>query len=317
MTALAGARLTFRLNRFELIAFGIALGGLAIAVFLASAYVAGLTPPVECLRPGDVLESAECQLARIEFSDAQGRFNGLLVAPLLLVTYTIGLFLGVPIVGRELERGTVRLAWWLSPSRLRWYAARVLPILAVLVVLTFAAGVAMDRWFAVSMPGQDVANSFDGYGARGGLLAGRAVLLFAVAVAAGAIIGRVLPAVILAAVIAGVGLWGGLMVEDRVLASEAVQVEVDPNDEFGGFRPGDRYIDQRFRLPDGSLVGYEYFGDNGPYDEFGNPTYPMVNLVIPGSQYRFVEAREALALGVVSVAFLLLAAAVVVRRRPG
>ena len=93
--------------------------------------------------------------------------------------------------------------------------------------------------------------------------------------------------------------------------------DVDVNDEFGGFRPGDRYIDQRFRLPDGSLVGYEYFGGNGPYDQFGNPTYPMVNLVIPGTQYRFVEAREAVALGVVSVAFLLVAAAVVVRRRPG
>ena len=317
MTALASTRLTFRLNRFELIAFGLVLGGLAIALFLASGYLAGLAPPAECYRPGQALDSGACEIARIEFSDAQGRFNGLLVAPLLLVTYSIGLFLGVPIVGRELERGTVRLAWWLSPSRLRWFAARVVPMLAVLVVLTFVAGVAMDRFFAVSTPGQDLSNSFDGYGARGGLLASRALFIFAVAVAAGAIIGRALPAVILAAVIAGVGLWGGLMVEDRVLATEAVAVEVDVNDEFGGFRPGDRYIDQRFRLPDGSLVGYEYFGGNDPYDAFGNPTYPMVNLVIPGTQYRFVEAREAIALGAVSVAFLLLAAAVVVRRRPG
>ena len=45
----------------------------------------------------------------------------------------------------SLERGTVRLAWWLTPSRWRWYLARLLPILGVVVVLTFAAGVAADR----------------------------------------------------------------------------------------------------------------------------------------------------------------------------
>ena len=43
----------------------------------------------------------------------------------------------------------------------------------------------------------------------------------------------------------------------------------------------------------------------------------MVNLVIPREQYRFVEAREALALAGAALVALLLAAGVVVRRRPG
>ena len=43
----------------------------------------------------------------------------------------------------------------------------------------------------------------------------------------------------------------------------------------------------------------------------------MVNLVIPGERYRFVEAREAGVLIGGSLVALLIAGFVVVRRRPG
>ena len=94
----------------------------------------------------------------------------------------------------------------------------------------------------------------------------------------------------------------------------------------GSPQPGDKFIDQKFVLPDGTLVGYDYFfsqGDGGlggqgdPFDEFGNPKFPMVNIVIPGERYRFVEAREAGVLIGGSLIALLIAGFVVVRRRPG
>jgi hypothetical protein len=312
------ARITLRLHRFELIAFGAALGGLAAVTLLAAAYIAGLTPGPECLAPADATSSFACQRAQEAFSSAQQTLGGLLLTPLLLITYATGLFLGVPIIARELERGTVRLAWWLAPSRFRWYLGRVLPILAVVVALTFAAGVATDRFFAVSNPTVDISQSFDGYGVRGGLLAARALFIFGIAVVVGSVIGRSLPAIIVATLVATIGMVGGLEVQDRILKAEAVAITVNPNDEFGGFRPGDKFIDQKFRLPDGTLVGYEYFGGGSPpTDEFGNVTLPTVNLVIPGDRYRFVEAREALALAVAAIVALLLAAGVVSRRRPG
>ena len=169
-------RITLRLHRFELIAFGAALGGLAVATLLASAYITSLTPGPECLTPSDAAASFACQRAQEAFSNAQGSLAGLLLTPLLLITYATGLFLGVPIIARELERGTVRLAWWLAPSRFRWFLGRVLPILAIVVALTFAAGVATDSFFAASTPTVDISQSFDGYGVRGGLLAARATL---------------------------------------------------------------------------------------------------------------------------------------------
>jgi hypothetical protein len=307
-------KLTLRLHRFELFAFGAAIIALVIGAFVASAYVDSLRPPPECLAFNVELPFS-CEAASRKFEDAKGIAN-LVLGPLLIVTYTIGLFLGVPVIARELERGTVRLAWWLAPSRWRWYAARLLPVVVVLAVLTFAAGIAADRVFAATWPGFDPANSFDQYGARGGLLASRAIFIFAVAVVVGSFIGRALPAVIIAAVIAFIGLTGGMQVHQKILASEAVMVPIDPF-QGGGAQPGDMYIDQKFVLPDGTLVGYEYFNGTDPYDQNGQPIYPQVALVIPGERYKFVEAREALALAGGSFVALLVAGFVVVRRRPG
>ena len=45
-----------------------------------------------------------------------------------------GLLAGGPIVARELESGTARLAWSLGPSRLRWFVQRAVPILASVLV---------------------------------------------------------------------------------------------------------------------------------------------------------------------------------------
>jgi hypothetical protein len=312
---LDGVRITLRLHRFELISFGAALGGLALASALATLYVASLRPGPGCLALTDTMP-AGCQQAFEAYSNASQWLGGVLLTPLLLVTYAVGLFLGVPLVARELERGTVRLAWSLAPSRWGWYLGRMIPVLIVLVVLTFAAGAAIDQFFAASRPGFDIANSFDSYGLRGGLLASRAVVIFGVAVMVGSIIGRVLPSVIIAALVATIGLTGIGQVHQELLKREAIVV--DQGEEGVGIDDGDLWIDSKFRLPDGTLVGWEYFGDQGPvFDEQGNPQYPQVNLVIPGERYRFVEAREALALAGASLLALLLAAAVVLRRRPG
>ena len=307
-------KLTLRLHRFELFAFGAAIIALVIGGILAAAYADNFRSPPECLNfNGDVPASCDAALRK---ADEARAYIGLITSPLLIVSFAIGLFLGVPIIARELERGTVRLAWWLAPSRWRWYLARLLPVLLILVVLTFVAGFTMDRMFAASNPSEDISKSFDGFGVRGGLIASQAVFIFAVAVVVGSFIGRALPAVIIAAVIAAIGITGGLHVQQKILASEAVVVPIDPF-QGGGTRPGDMYIDQRFVLPDGSMVGYEYFNGSDPYDQNGQPLYPQVALVIPGERYGFVQAREALVLALGSLVALLVAGFVVARRRPG
>lgn len=307
------ARLTLRLHRFELFAFGAAIVTLVLAAFASSAYLDSLRPGSGCYAIAETL-SPTCEVAFRRFDDAR-QLGSLLLAPLLAVTYAIGLFLGVPTIARELERGTVRLAWSLTPSRWRWYVARVVPILVVLAILTFVAGVAADRLFAASTPGQDVSKSFDAYGTRGGLLASRAVFIFAVSVVVGSFIGRALPAVIIAALIAAIGLAGGIQVHHKILQGEAVANPMDPNGNVAS-RPGDMFIDQKFVLPDGTLSREGSFNGSDPYDQNGNPLYPMVLMVIPGERYRFVETREALVLAGGSLVGLVLAGFVVSKRRP-
>ena len=130
-------------------------------------------------------------------------------------------------------------------------------------------------------------------------------------------VGRALPALILTALIATIAIAGGEgLYQDLVVKNEAVAVETQ-FDENGNGNRGDLTFGIVFQLPDGSLVGWEYFGDSDPFDQEGIPRYPMFSMVVPGSQYRFVEAREAAILGGATLVTLLFAGVVVARRRPG
>ena len=239
-------RLTIRLHQFELYAFGTALVVLAVAGFVGSFYVDGLRPGPECMAI-DGSSPASCEPGLRAWSDAQQLIGGLVLSPTLAVAYVIGAFLGVPIVARELERGTTRLAWSLAPSRWRWLAMRALPVLAIIVVLAFVAGAAVDRFFGASVQGEDPAASFTLYGARGGLLAARAAFIFGVAVVVGAVIGRALPALIVTALIVTIAIAGGEgAYQNFVLRNEAVPIAADVDGAFS--RRGDLYIDTRWQL---------------------------------------------------------------------
>ena len=310
---LDSARLTLRLGRVELLSFGGFILAFAAATVVAAGWLDAVRPPAACFAPSDAPSEA-CSRALEAWYAAQSNVPGLAVGIVIFLSFAAGLFLGVPIVAREIERGTTRLAWSLAPSRTRWYLARMVPILVLLAILAFIAGLAAERFIAASTSETDLSNSFTAFGFRGLLIASRAVFIFAVAVAVGAIIGRSLPAIIFAAVIATVGLAGGERVHQEILKREAVAIPADPNG--GGAKPGDLYIDQKFVLPDGRLVDYSYFGGADPYDENGNPKYPIDVLLIPGERYRFVETREAVALAGGSLVALALAGFVVTRRRP-
>jgi hypothetical protein len=307
----AAIGLSLRLARFELLAFGGLILALVLASVIAAAGIESIRPPAACFagRFGEE-PSARCGDLLNAWYTAQQGTTDLLTSLLVVVSLATGLFLGVPIVARELERGTSRLAWSLTPSRLGWYATRVGPVLVAVLALTYLAGVTLDALTGLTEPELDPARAFVAFGFRGVLIAARALFIFAIGVAAGAILGRALPALIVTAVVAAVGLSGGEAVHQRILRGEAVALA---SSEAG---PGDLYVDQKFRLPDGSLVDYGDFGGEDPFDAEGNPRYPIVDLVVPGDRYRVVETREALVLAGGSLVALLLAAAAVTRRRP-
>jgi hypothetical protein len=222
------------------------------------------------------------------------------------------LLLGAPLVAREIDRGTARLAWSLSPSRLRWYVQRIAPVIIVLAVAAMAIGIVTDRLTAAMMPTADLSNSFVGFHGRGLLLATSALMIGSTAVALGAVIGKPLPTILLSLIL------GGLLV--------AAVAEVDlkaflPNetvvDASGQYDERNLNLDSRFQLPDGSLVTWQQLYDADPSVAENGPPYPNVTMIIPGERYREIETREALAQLGIAALMLVGGAVVVLRRRPG
>ncbi|MEO8572062.1 MAG: hypothetical protein ABI553_10240 [Chloroflexota bacterium] len=308
---LTASRLTYRINRFEIRAILAAtiLSTVVTAAILtwmtSSGYAACVinftdTPSVACLNLMDIGAWAN-------------RIVGLSLNLVPLFPFLAGVLLGTPVIARELDRGTARLAWSLGPSRLRWFVERVVLMLVLTLLACFAIGVVADWIVALYAPGVDLANSFAQYHQRGILIATGGFLVASVAIGLGAVVGRTMPTLILALVLSGASVLAITEVSAKLLVNEAVPLE---QSEGGN---NDLQLDSRFQLPDGRLVTWDELTVIDPESmnaEFG-PQYPYVALGIPGSRHREIEAREAVAEVVVGLAFLGLGAFVVGRRRPG
>jgi ABC-type transport system involved in multi-copper enzyme maturation permease subunit len=305
-------RLTFRLHRFELIALAVLAVLLTGLALLVAARLDSIGFTGVCIdRTGTRPIPGFCeQLGQLFYSRANSEASPV-QSFIVVVPFLAAILLGVAIVGREIERGTARLAWSLAPSRRAWFLMRLVPIAILLAVVTFVLGIAADRLLAASQPDIDIANAFSGFGSRGVVLAARVSFIFALAVVIGSVMGRVMPAVIVAAILAWFAISGGERVHNEILQRETVVVAQE------AVASGDMQFDQRFQLPDGRLIGWEEMQQiDPPVGDNWQPKYPMVALVIPGSRYRQVEAREVAALGGGMIVAFGLTSLVVARRRP-
>jgi hypothetical protein len=321
MTRLAAARWdvrhAFRLQRFELLGFGLLLGVLAAAAVGVAGLVDATGFGATC-NPMGASNPPACESMGSRFYDLQATMVQPVQGLLLIVPFLAGLVIGPPLVAREVERGTGRLAWSLAPSRLRWFVARLVPILLAVVGLGLLAGLALDRLIASTEPWTDPGLSFAAYGSRGVVFAARVVFVFAIGVMAGALLGRTLPALLVAAVVAWIGLAGGSLAHQRWLASEAVLME----DAMDGSLQGALYIDQRLRDAAGTVLTWDEAFERMPPDVDPDAEWPPADwtylaLAVPGERYPFVQAREVAALSLATLVFLGIAAVSVGRRRPG
>lgn len=311
------ARLSFRLQRLELVL-------LSAAVLIAAGLMAWLTIQLGGLaaaNPGcDFHGHAEsCQAAAERFGSDYGS-GELAISGTSLVTLGVGLFLGVPLVAHEIETGTAHVAWTIGASRVRWLVYRVTFATLVGIVFLSTLAVMTDVLAAAMRPELDTAESFWFYGARGPLLVGRGMLALGVGVLIGAVMGKQLPALLLAA-LAVVGLtfateaaFGAWHATEAVLASDA-----DHLSEPLGISSG-------IELPSGERVGYagaEFQDANGVYyaseEDFRarrNPLGREYQLIIPGERYGEIVARETAVFTAVGLLLVGGAAAVTGRRRP-
>ena len=224
-----------------------------------------------------------------------------------------GALLGVLVAGREVETGTAQFSWSLALSRSRWLLERsiatVLPLLGILVCLA----VTSQLVWAAAHPGLSPEASLSGFGARGASVIVRGIFVYCVAVLVGAIIGRVLPAFLVAAAVIvpltlfGVGLGTLGMTPQALEVSSSGRISGDP-----------LVLDERYRAPDGALVSWEEMAALAPPDvDAGEWVYDhRVAIGISGTRYPEVLLREIAWLGAFSAASSIVALGVVRRRRP-
>lgn len=319
-TILSWARLSFRLQRLEILL-------LVAAVLVASGLMAWFAfqldgiavayPGCDFFEDPDMLPCAAA--AGQSFGDAY-RFGELVMGSISIAAIGVGLFLGVPLVAREVEQGTAQLAWAIGRSRARWLIGRVAFATLVGVVLLGMLAVMSDVLAAAMRPEIDTSQAFWFYGGRGPLVVGRGMLALGAGVLVGAVLGKQLPALLLA-VLAVVGLS---LASDVAFRSwhETEAVEASANDHLSeplGISSG-------IELPSGERVGYggaQFQDENGVFyasqEDFEARRNPMgreYQLIIPGERYGEIVARETATLAGAGGVLVVGAAAVTLRRRP-
>jgi len=324
------AALAFRIHRFEAVALAL-VGGAALA-FAGGLLIRLLAfdIPLSCFLSAHSGDGSDSGCAgRSDYGDylaLAGDIGMYAVIALALLPFVVGLVLGVAVVGKEIERGTIALAWSVGPSRRRWLLGVVMPVLVAAVGVSLVAGLLADRLELARDPAIDPSSSLHHLGLRGVVLPAYALASFGIALAVGARLGRVLPALLLAGALSLGGVLGTTAIVDAMLRSEAIPVEESSMMEIRAFAAG-RVFDSLVRTPEGELISWaeaeaRFGAVFWETIEPGSPGYDpsagfrWAYLVTPGQLYPMAEWRMAIILGAIGLAGIVLAFAIVERRRP-
>ena len=186
------AWVTWRQHRVQLVIGLVMLAGVAVV-----ALVSGL--PIRTAYHRQALSSclppttrSGCDIIvrhfQTEFGDGSRIARYLVVLPAL-----VALFVGAPLLARELEHGTHRLAWTQSITTRRWLLSKTLLLaLATLVGAAFVSGLAM--WWRYPFDSLDGRMSPSGFEIEGLVVPAYTVFALAVGVLAGAVLRRTIPA---------------------------------------------------------------------------------------------------------------------------
>jgi hypothetical protein len=215
--------LTWRQSRTQLAVAGIGLAVVALALLITGPHLLHLydTTVNGCRASGD------CSSATSSFLAQDRGLQIGLDALVVVVPALIGLFWGAPLVTRELEAGTQRLAWTQSVTRGRWLAVKLSGLGVAGMAVAGVLSVAVTWWSSpFDRANMNVFVSFD---QRDLVPVGYAAFAFALGCGAGVLIRRTLPA--MAATLAGfvaVRLVVDYVVRPHLIAPVSQTFALDP-----------------------------------------------------------------------------------------
>lgn len=333
---LRSALLTFRMHRFEVLITAALVTLTAISAIVAYTHVTAANPSDECWMQnwdfeGGLLGTPGCR-ASVEAFWPVASEAGFVASPIAtLLPFVVGLLLGVPVVGREIEMRTATLAWSLTGDRHRWLLARLLPVLALALIGLVTAAVLVAEMARAAHPwnylGPGRIPHLSEIGSEGAPLVGRGLMALGIAVLGGALIGRTLPAFAVSAVLSFAFLFGGVPLVQEAVGSQVAAWRVTPYGDdplsdmpflyTGQFR-------QEYRLRDGRILGddggevEELCGcrGEGALEAWREENVMVHELVVPIEAYGTFEVTETAVTSGVGTLALLLTFPFVARRRP-
>jgi hypothetical protein len=190
-----------------------AQAAVACAAVFALAVAAAITGP----RLADLARTSVSVFDRLTGTDTTLFYAGIVL--MALAPALLGAFLGAPLVARELETGSYRLAWSQSVTRRRWLASKLVLTVGAAAVAVGAASLAVT-WWSAPLDGA-VSQTRGGlpdhltpvtFAMRGVVPVGYAAFAVVLGAAAGAVLRRTLPAMavslaLYAAVQVAVPIW--------------------------------------------------------------------------------------------------------------
>jgi hypothetical protein len=319
-------RMAVRIQRFEVWSCVLLVAVVVITAWIVRARLDGVGAPVECLTPwifpDVVYDASRCDPLNAAFFRISRDEAGLVMAAMNAVPLVVGLLLGVGLVGREIEGGTAPTVWALAGSRRRWLLGRLVPILVILIALLAFAGIATELLAAARVPWQFGRPSFDDAGVHGPGVVARGLAAFGLALTVGAWSGRMLPTILISAL-----LMLFLAVGGRFLLDTWVEVnthEIVVPSWFNGEYDGGKFTGWRYHLPDGRIIdahneGFDRVALAPPGvdpDAWMANDVEVVAIGVHAPDYPGWVATEIAVFGVLGLASLAATLAIVERRRP-
>jgi hypothetical protein len=199
--------LTWRQFRTQAVTASAALAAFAVLLAVTGPHLASLYAASEITgcQGGSCGQLASNFLTRVSATSVDPVVFTLGIAAIVLAPAVIGIFWGAPLIAREFETGTFRLAWSQSISRTRWLAVKL--ALTGLAAMAVTEGLSLIQgWWAAPI-GQAarlaVRSSFPlgmgpfsllAFDAHGIVPLGYAAFAFVLGVTAGAVLRRTVPA---------------------------------------------------------------------------------------------------------------------------
>jgi len=133
-----------------------------------------------------------CDLAQNDFLSHDQFLQNALVFLMRLAPGVIGIFWGAPLITREMENGTFRLAWTQSVSRTRWLLTKLAVVGLSSIAVSGVLALMVTWWFrAIDLVNLNQYGTFD---MRDVVPIGYGAFAFAIGALLGALIRRTLPA---------------------------------------------------------------------------------------------------------------------------